>query len=65
MKLKVYNAKLNLKKKLPIITVHGRFQPPFHINHWKYISTAFDLAERVRILITNPNRVAKIGSYAI
>ncbi|HYV33627.1 MAG TPA: hypothetical protein VE973_02160 [Candidatus Limnocylindria bacterium] len=54
MKFKVYNAKLNLKKQLPIITVHGRFQPPLHINHWKYINTAFGLAKKVRILITNP-----------
>lgn len=54
MKLRVYNAKLNLREKLPKITVHGRFQPPLHINHWNYISSAFKLAQNVVILITNP-----------
>lgn len=38
-----------------ILTVHGRFQPPLHINHWNYISKAFETAEKVIILITNPH----------
>jgi nicotinamide mononucleotide adenylyltransferase len=41
-------------KKIPEITVHGRFQPPLHINHWNYIKEAFTRAEHVTILITNP-----------
>lgn len=41
--------------KYPAVTVHGRFQPPLHINHWNYISRAFELADKVIILITNPN----------
>lgn len=40
--------------KLPAITVHGRFQPPIHINHWNYIKQGFDRAEHVTLLITNP-----------
>lgn len=43
------------KGKIPLITVHGRFQPPLHINHWNYISNAFRIADRVTILITNPD----------
>lgn len=38
------------------ITVHGRFQPPLHINHfYTYISIAFQIAQKVIILITNPD----------
>lgn len=40
--------------KTPNITVHGRFQPPCHANHWNYIVDAFNRAEHVTILITNP-----------
>ena len=40
--------------KLSHITVHGRFQPPLHINHWKYVSQGFERADLVTILITNP-----------
>jgi len=40
--------------KIPEITVHGRFQPPLHINHWQYIKSGFDLANHVEVLITNP-----------
>jgi len=36
-----------------------------HVNHWKYISTAFGLAKKVKILITNPNRSAKATSKAL
>jgi nicotinamide mononucleotide adenylyltransferase len=36
------------------ITVHGRFQPPLHINHWDYIKNGFELSDHVNILITNP-----------
>jgi len=43
------------KKRIPAVTVHGRFQPPLHINHWNYIAPAFELAEKVIILITNPD----------
>lgn len=42
-------------KKLPEITVHGRFQPPLHINHWEYVREGFARADLVTILITNPN----------
>lgn len=42
--------------KLPKITVHGRFQPPLHVNHWEYVRRGFELAEHVTILITNPDR---------
>lgn len=38
----------------PEVTVHGRFQPPVHINHWNYIKEGFRLGNKVRILITNP-----------
>lgn len=40
--------------KIPAITVHGRFQPPIHINHWNYIKQGFDRADHVTLLITNP-----------
>lgn len=36
------------------ITVHGRFQPPLHVNHWAYIEQGFARAEHVTVLITNP-----------
>jgi len=39
---------------LPIITVHGRFQPPLHQNHWGYIQSALNVAEKIIVLITNP-----------
>ena len=41
--------------KIPTVTVHGRFQPPLHKNHWNYIEHAFELADHVQILITNPD----------
>jgi nicotinamide mononucleotide adenylyltransferase len=41
-------------KKLPAITVHGRFQPPLHVNHWDYVRRGFERAEHVTFLITNP-----------
>lgn len=37
-----------------MITVHGRFQPPIHVNHWQYIEQGFSRAEHVTLLITNP-----------
>ncbi|MFC1623516.1 hypothetical protein ACFL05_00145 [Patescibacteria group bacterium] len=40
--------------KIPQITIHGRFQPPLHINHNNYVMDAFNRAEKVIILITNP-----------
>lgn len=40
--------------RIPEITVHGRFQPPLHVNHWEYIRNGFELADRVQVLITNP-----------
>jgi len=40
--------------KIPKVTVHGRFQPPLHVNHWEYIKRGFDRAEHVILLITNP-----------
>ena len=42
------------KELLPEITAHGRFQPPLHENHKDYLLTAFDRAEHVTLLITNP-----------
>ncbi len=39
---------------IPEITVHGRFQPPLHINHWEYVKKGFELAHHVTVLITNP-----------
>jgi nicotinamide mononucleotide adenylyltransferase len=44
-----------MNPKIPLVTVHGRFQPPLHVNHFDYISHGFDIAEKVRILITNPD----------
>ncbi len=41
--------------KLPEATVHGRFQPPLHRNHWEYIKQGFLLANHVTVLITNPD----------
>lgn len=42
---------------LPVVTVHGRFQPPVHRNHHEtYIKNAFRIAKYVRFLITNPYR---------
>ncbi|HTE21799.1 MAG TPA: hypothetical protein VK674_02050 [Candidatus Limnocylindria bacterium] len=40
--------------KIPTITVHGRFQPPLHVNHWDYIEQGFKRAEHAEMLITNP-----------
>lgn len=45
-----------MSAKLPNITVHGRFQPPLHVNHRNYVMDAFSRADRVTILITNPYR---------
>lgn len=41
-------------KRLPEVTVHGRFQPPLHLNHWNYIREGFERADHVTLLITNP-----------
>jgi nicotinamide mononucleotide adenylyltransferase len=41
-------------KTLPKVTVHGRFQPPLHVNHWNYIKQGFERADHVTVLITNP-----------
>ncbi len=39
----------------PTVTIHGRFQPPIHRNHFDtYVKNAFQIAEHVKILITNP-----------
>jgi nicotinamide mononucleotide adenylyltransferase len=43
-----------MTKKLPRVTIHGRFQPPLHVNHWNYAKTGFETADHVTILITNP-----------
>ena len=57
---------LNKKEKLKIVTVHGRFQPPLHINHYHtYLKNAFKISEKVKILITNPFLNAKSTSKAI
>jgi nicotinamide mononucleotide adenylyltransferase len=39
--------------KLPAITVHGRFQPPLHINHRNHAKQGFERAEHVTVLMTN------------
>lgn len=39
---------------IPEVTVHGRFQPPLHVNHWEYVKVGFEIARHVTILITNP-----------
>ena len=44
----------NQEQLLPEITVHGRFQPPIHVNHWRYIKRGFNRARHVTLLITNP-----------
>lgn len=50
-----YNPKDFGSFRVPEITVHGRFQPPLHVNHfYTYIATAFKISEKVHILITNP-----------
>ncbi|MCD4693863.1 hypothetical protein K8R62_00715 [bacterium] len=46
----IYNDDLHF----PEITVHGRFQPPLHKNHYNYVTNAFKIADKVQILITNP-----------
>ena len=43
-----------VKVTLPEITIHGRFQPPLHVNHWAYIQEGFKRADHVTLLITNP-----------
>ncbi len=45
-----YNKSLHF----PRITVHGRFQPPLHRQHWEYIEKGFSIADRLTVLITNP-----------
>lgn len=41
--------------KIPEITIHGRFQPVLHVNHWNnVVRPGFELADHVTILITNP-----------
>lgn len=41
--------------RFPEVTIHGRFQPPIHRNHYEtYIANAFKNADHVKILITNP-----------
>ncbi len=49
---------------LPAITVHGRFQPPIHVNHWNYIQEGFARAEHVTLLITNPYQDEAFDSAA-
>ncbi len=34
--------------------MHGRFQPPLHVNHWAYIENGFNQADHVTVLVTNP-----------
>ena len=51
----VFNYEKFSNGKIFSITVNGRFQPPLHINHWNYISNAFRIADKVSILITNPD----------
>ncbi len=41
--------------RLPAITIHGRFQPPLHVNHWfTYAGIGFQIAQHVRIMVANP-----------
>jgi hypothetical protein len=41
-------------RRLKAVTIHGRFQPPLHVNHWNYAKAGFDRAGHEKILITNP-----------
>lgn len=51
-----YNPEEFISYRIPAITIHGRFQPPLHVNHfYTYVSTAFQIANKVYILITNPD----------
>jgi nicotinamide mononucleotide adenylyltransferase len=45
---------IDMAEKISAITVHGRFQPPLHINHWEYVKQGFERANHVTLLITNP-----------
>ena len=47
---KTFNEQYHFKQ----LAVHGRFQPPLHVNHWNYIRYAFDSAAKVSLYITNP-----------
>ena len=43
-------------KRIPEVTVHGRFQSSLHINHfYTYVATGFRIAKKVHFLITNPD----------
>lgn len=51
-----YSSEDFVSYRIPEITVHGRFQPPLHVNHfYTYVSIAFQIANKVLILITNPD----------
>lgn len=43
-----------MSDRIPAITIHGRFQPPLHVNHWAYAKQGFERADHVTLLITNP-----------
>jgi hypothetical protein len=49
--------------KIPDVTVHGRFQPPLHINHWGYVREGFERAKHVTVLITNPFQDEAIPAF--
>lgn len=40
--------------KYPLVAVCGKFQP-FHLDHYKYVTAAFDVGDHVIIGITNPD----------
>lgn len=39
---------------LPAVNVPGRYQPPFNINQWNYVESAFNIAARVNFLLVTP-----------
>jgi nicotinamide mononucleotide adenylyltransferase len=51
--------------RIPAVTIHGRFQPVLHTNHWDYVELGFDTADHVTILITNPFNDEAFESTAV
>lgn len=50
-----YSYKDFVRYRIPEVTIHGRWQPPLHFNHfYAYVATAFRVAHKVRILIVEP-----------
>lgn len=51
--------------RIPEITIHGRFQPVLHTNHWDYVAKGFELGDHVTVLITNPFNDESFESTAV